>query len=677
VAAAGLKLTSDVGTRSIHETPRQGKDLGSVMGYPGALLQKYQVLQDPNENLHRTITDIVASYNSPWDPLTELVQNAVDAVNDRAKLEAPGFQGQIRITIDAASRSVTVEDNGIGMSPGSHDTMILPGGSYKRQGNTYGHKGLGFTYCAHIAEAVEVETQELGKTGTDHWQLSGGFRWLIDAGFAPTFTKASKGSIRSIKEPGTSVRMTFLIGQYEANVANTAVLDTFFDWADDSKLLPFVLRTRTALGQVHGIFGKSPTVDIATKVTFVNGNRQIDVPYQFFELDNLPPFNQQAFPLAQDYATNIYLNPKAPNKTHYGIYHVFNSDTQNPGQPLRAGKHKGGVRFAVYLFACGKKNLAEALSQYDQRLSDTFRYLSLTTDVHLAIDGMPCGVPIDSWNNYGAHEQRYFAVVNAELSFGTVLDAGRKTITRHYVDILVDKIIDMTKDGQYFAGAASFYDMSVHLHTTSALPPSRSPIAYITKWSAHPSLGATSLLLGMQPDDELGVYVLFGELVGRGLIPGYVVKYVSGGAIYDAAFEFSVDLANPSHTNGTVGGGVVKYGIGSALAHQYRKQPLYQWQDHATGRTFLIAEFKVTAEDLLRDIKVRKSEKQIKDIDMLVCLNCDQSEINRLGGALVPVNDAARRLAGVTHILSYAGQDVQVIAVADIIRELHQSGQLK
>ena len=63
------------------------------MPYPQVLLDKYKVLQDPNEALHRTVKDVVASYNSPWDPLTELIQNAIDAVNQRAVQAKPGFVG--------------------------------------------------------------------------------------------------------------------------------------------------------------------------------------------------------------------------------------------------------------------------------------------------------------------------------------------------------------------------------------------------------------------------------------------------------------------------------------------------------------------------------------------------------------------------------------------------------
>lgn len=638
------------------------------MPYDNSLLGEYRVLQDPNDSLHRTVNDIVASYNSPWDPLTELIQNAVDAINQRAALADPGFVGKIFITVDSTNSSLTVEDNGSGIPSDIEGTLLLPGGSLKRQGNTFGHKGLGFSYCAHVTDHIEVETEHNESGDKDHWKFSNGFHWLCDPTNDASIEKISNGSIRTLSGPGSTVKMTFMVGQYEPSIANTAVLDTFFDWADDEKLLTFVLRTRTAVGQVSSLFGNPLPTDIEVYVHFVNGNKDAKVNYRFFEFDQLPPFNQQTPSRADDYATNIFLNPKVPNKTHFGIQKLFSTDQQNPSQPLRVGRHKGGVKFSASVFVCGKKNLSEALGHYDSRLTSNFSYLSLTTDVHLAIDGMPCGVPIDSWNNFGSHEQRYFCIINAELSFGTVLDAGRKTITRHYVDLLVNKIIEMTKDKGYFSGLASLYDLSQQLHSTAPLPPTRSPIDYIRRWQNYTPLAAKSLLLLKRPDDELGVYLLFAELVGRGLLPGYQFEYVSGAAVYDAAAKFQLNLGDSSNLNSSANGQTL-FGVGSALLQRIGAIQ-FVWQDSATGRNFLILEFKVNVEDLLRDVQNRKSEKRVGDIDVLICVGFDQQAVNNLGGALLTVNEAGRELSGVTHKLGYAGHEIQVIVLGDVITTL-------
>lgn len=640
------------------------------MPYEATLLEQYQVTDMPDEALRRQVRSIVSSYNSPWDPLTELIQNAFDAINQRAGQEGPGFGGKILIIVDSDNMTVTIEDNGIGVAPGNRNKMILPGGSLKVQGNTYGHKGLGFTYCAHVADYIDVHTIHQG--APELWRFSGGFDWLVD----PTVdTELGKGEdFRSIQDNGTSVRMGFHCGEYEKQIANTAVLDQLFDWAGDAKLLTFVLKTRTAIGQVGWMFGEpSPNIDVQLK--FLPSGDEETITCEFFNFLDYPPLSQQNFPRATEYFSKIYNNNLHMNKVHHGIYHVFDEDRDVPGKPLSVGKNQGGVGFKVFLFACGKKNLQEALKQYDSRLAGEFRNLAFSTDVHLSIAGMPCGVPIDSWSNHGHHEQRYFALIDAEMRFGTVLDAGRKTITRHYVDLLVDKTIEMARSPKYFSNVASFQEMSHQLHHSSALPPQRGPMHYIRKWKDYTPLPTSDLLLEKLPDDEIGVYLLFSELVGRGLMPGYKLLYVSGGAVYDAAFCFKLDLSESGNLNTTVPGGRLAVGVGNALVQQHGQGP-YSYQHPTTGQNHLVVEFKVDAHNLLMDVQQRRSEKQINDIDMMVCLTHNDQEISRLSGSIMPVTDSARRFSGVTHTLTYGGREIQLICLADVIEQLTEEGLL-
>lgn len=644
------------------------------MAYPTELTTKFAVLADPEQSLRTQIDDIISSYNSPWDPLTELIQNSVDAINLRRSLEGANFTtGKIKIVVDAAKATLTVEDNGAGIPKGYFDHLLIPGGTLKRNGNTYGHKGLGFTYCAHVAKEIEVETTEIQTNESDHWKFTGGFDWVNDPSNAPTLDLSVSPSIRTMQGPGTAVRVKFAVGVYEQNKANTAVLDKFFTWADDEKLLPFVIRTRTAIGQVFDLFGKTPSVDIEVNVELTNGGRSFDVPYKFFDFYNFPPLSASAFGKASDYATNVYANPAVSNKVHYGIYHLFDSDKSKNPPDLKVGTHHGGVKFEAYLYCCGKDNLATALGQYDSRLNNEFRYLSFSTDVHLAIDGMPCGVPIDSWNNFGGFEQRYFCIVNTDLSFGKVLDAGRKTITRHYVDLFTEKIVELTKSKSYFPDV-SFFQLAQQLHHTTSSPTVQNVSQLIAYWSALPPLPTQELLLSVLPDDELAVYLLFAELVGRGLLKGYKVKYVSASAPYDMALSFQVNLADLSQLNSSAGGGSVT-GPGSALVQKHGKRN-FIWEDNVSGRKHLVAECKVNGAELLVDVQARKTQKIFKDIDLLVCVSIDSAQVSDKSGALHSVPLAAREFSGVTHKLLFSGHEVQVIELSTVLAQLVSAGSL-
>lgn len=159
-----------------------------------------------------------------------------------------------------------------------------------------------------------------------------------------------------------------------------------------------------------------------------------------------------------------------------------------------------------------------------------------------------------------------------------------------------------------------------------------------------------------------------------------VNRYVSGAAIYDAAFEFEVNLADRRHLNPSVGG-ETKFGVGQALVQEQRRLPgfpNYKWRNAATGQTHLVTEFKVAADELLRDIQRKRSEKQIKDINLLVCVRCDEREIRRIqGAALLPVGDPGRKFSGVVYELAYAGHIIGVICLGDVISELERLGEIR
>ncbi len=119
--------------------------------------------------------------------------------------------------------------------------------------------------------------------------------------------------------------------------------------------------------------------------------------------------------------------------------------------------------------------------------------------------------------------------------------------------------------------------------------------------------------------------------------------------------------------------------VGQALLQEQSKSPhfpSYKWRNPSTGQTHLVTEFKVAAEELLQDIQRRRSEKQIMDINLLLCVSYNETEIRNLQGALVSIQDAGRRFSGVTHQLSYAGHTLEVICLGDVIAGLEKSGHL-
>ena len=106
--------------------------------------------------IKREISNILDSYVGWFDPFSELIQNALDAIDERIQLEEE-FLGTVRIIIDQVANSIIVSDNGIGLTKDKFEKFLAPSFSFK-SGKTRGHKGVGATYLAYGFNEIQVST---------------------------------------------------------------------------------------------------------------------------------------------------------------------------------------------------------------------------------------------------------------------------------------------------------------------------------------------------------------------------------------------------------------------------------------------------------------------------------------------------------------------------------------
>ncbi|PGV79319.1 hypothetical protein COD84_08690 [Bacillus cereus] len=133
-----------------------------------------------------------------------------------------------------------------------------------------------------------------------------------------------------------------------------------------------------------------------------------------------------------------------------------------------------------------------------------------------------------------------------------------------------------------------------------------------------------------------------------------------------------MDFSNPRHLNQSANG-QQKFGVGQGLMQHEKYNPSfpsYKWQNYSTGQTHLIMEFKVTVEELLKELQSNKSEKQSEEIDILVCIDLGRPQLLNLNGAITDVNDASRFFSGVTHELHYGGRTINIICLSEILNQL-------
>ncbi len=155
--------------------------------------------------------------------LRELISNASDAL-DKLRFESiaqPGLmegQGElaIRVSVDKAARTITVSDNGVGMSrqeaiehlgtiakSGTREFFAQLTGDQQKDAQLIGQFGVGFYSSFIVADRVTVVTRRAGMAPTD------AVRWESDGGGEFSVESAERG------ESGTDVTLHLREGEDE------------------------------------------------------------------------------------------------------------------------------------------------------------------------------------------------------------------------------------------------------------------------------------------------------------------------------------------------------------------------------------------------------------------------------------------------------------------------------
>jgi hypothetical protein len=105
------------------------------------------------------IRNILRSYTGFFDLFSELLQNSLDSLDSRSDEEVSNYQPTIWVHIDIQGNSVSVTDNGTGLSLDRIRLFLQPNMSFKVKGTTRGEKGVGATYLAYGFNYLQIATR--------------------------------------------------------------------------------------------------------------------------------------------------------------------------------------------------------------------------------------------------------------------------------------------------------------------------------------------------------------------------------------------------------------------------------------------------------------------------------------------------------------------------------------
>ena len=186
--------------------------------------------------------------------LRELISNASDAI-DRLRLEAmsrsesPDDEGELRIRVshDAGAGTITVTDNGIGMSraeviehigtiakSGTRDFLHALTGDQRKDASLIGQFGVGFYAAFIVADRVELTTRRAGLPASE------GVRWESDG--RGTYT------LEPAEAPARGTTVVLHLREGEDDLLNGTRLRSIIQRYSDHISLPIVMPAERADG---------------------------------------------------------------------------------------------------------------------------------------------------------------------------------------------------------------------------------------------------------------------------------------------------------------------------------------------------------------------------------------------------------------------------------------------
>ena len=557
--------------------------------------------QSTEERLRHEAINILDSYAHPWDILAESLQNAVDAIDERAKQDSAS-PNIIRIEFDVKRRGISVTDSGTGMQPKIVEQVLTPHISNKRSSRSRGEKGIGLTFLVLSSNRFELETFD-GKSTTALY-VENAYDWLRGASESRPLAKPLPKSKERPLGKGQSYTRILIQGIPEREDVGNDIFNDF-----TLTRIVHTLRTMTAVGNTASLFAKNgaPKTDIQIFMTYTGTDGvlmpDIEIPYRY--ADPSTYLNSEEFMELSEFEK---AKLKYPEKTRGKSF------------ILRGEKYtKSGRKIKYFAFASSRKTY-DSISEKHDLMTDS------GGDVHggifVATRGMPTGISISPPKTAAAgYWHNYFIVLEDD---DLRLDLGRKSLRGRTIEMMQGIC------------RQEVWDKTVHYISEIIPQPSagdmkgEEELQKIWKEARERSrLEIKGIGISRLPEYEQEDVVLFHEMVGAGILKGYRTYRSKYSDTYDEFVNYHIHADE----------------IGKKAAQEYGKKVI---------DLDLILEFKHNAIDLLDDIE--KSKKKHEHLTLLVCWKINDDEFMKQGVDVETVRAEDEFFIGTTHKLLFPSQ---------------------
>jgi hypothetical protein len=597
--------------------------------------------------VRREIENILSSYVGWFDPFCELIQNALDAVDARQAAEvragtATSYAPRVIVEIDNDANTLTVTDNGIGMSEKEFQRFLAPSFSFKSlNGGTRGHKGVGATYVAYGFNFMRISTKTPG------FEISGRIvaarDWLNSPGSAenpkvepdPDGATAAYASV----DRGTSVTVRF----------DETTTPGRLSWlgADTAETWMKILSVRTGIGSVKPDDNKTVEVHVTTGAVTTTksktGTAYLWLHDTAAKSARLRDINAKADEFYNRYGSARRL-PDSYNNLDF-IYEDWTTDELIAlvGSSLDEDELSVIQRFRPTV-AVEYGYTTKLWTNFNRDLNVRRNTTILGSGIQMAANNMPQGprLLIPLVRNIGRQNQLHFLFHFENYT----PDLGRKgfhqdlTEFAERVSIVITQGPLAKRRPSLKANTGASPDLARELAITDwkeklTLHEAASPLKLT---SPHFFAPTKSVSITSTPTREQDVIALFHELVAGGVVRGIVVMSTNEHSTYDGLFKisFALDREIYAYDKDSNPLGVHDEVLGTL-------------QGRVTPPRVL--EYKFSLDGLIEDFE--NNDKNIQDLDLCIAWETGAQYESRYGirTLLVPENADQRQSHGITHTL--------------------------
>lgn len=620
------------------------------------------------KSLKREIKNILNSYVGWFDPFCELIQNALDAVEERAKSENSDYIPTINIIINMTENCISVTDNGTGFEEQQYTKFLAPNFSFK-SGNTRGHKGVGSTYLAYGFNYIQISTKS--PTFNAIGKMLNARKWLDDENPAgnPTVIPDTDDTIDSFFreiDRGVSISVKYDSSSYPKDLSWMQIHNA------DSWLK--MLRIKTGLGAIKENKKINVRITVKDKNNNITTAEMKGIKYLWINdiVDKTQSYTSIKLKFDELYKKNgsDYRLP-AKYKDLKAIYDMWDYERLQNEITLEESEKKILNECKPIVYFCYVYSL-KIWKKINEDMGLRNGVNALYGGVQLAANNMPQGeiIQIPLNRNTGRQYQAHFVIHFDNCS----ADLGRKGFQKDITDFsksISKKILDgpmqkMRKCFKRNTGASEDLMRQQKLDDWKNIMlqhESKNPLILINDNFFLPlrKISITSV-----PTREQDVIALFNQLIAGGVIRGIQIMSTNERFTYDGLYKVSIEKPEENHIYDKVANPL---GIEKEIVEEIINNYPQGFHSHPK-----VLEYKFSLDGLIEDIE--SGVKNSNDIGLVVAWEVGElyKEKFYIMSMLIEENINQRQYHGVTHRLYDISTNevvADLILLSDLIEYLN------